>query len=67
MDQISQMTPEMSIMRFRSLIWMHNVVATSFNVSTKDEIGNEPFADMSDMVCYGLIWNTTDKYRNYTV
>ena len=40
---------------FRSPIRMHNVVATGFDVSTKNKIGKEPFDDMSDMVCNGLI------------
>ena len=40
---------------FRSPIRMHNGVATGFNVSTKDTIEKEPFGDMIDTVCYGLV------------
>ena len=36
---------------------MHNSVATGFDVSTKDKIENEPFGDMIDRVCYGLVRN----------
>ena len=39
----------------RSLIRMHGGVATGFDVSTKDKVGKEPFVDMSDTECYGLI------------
>ena len=42
---------------FRSLIRMHNGVATGFGVYTKDKIEKEPFGDMIDRVCYGLIQN----------
>ena len=38
---------------------MHNGVATDFDVSTKDNIEKEPFGDMIDTVCYGLVWNAT--------
>ena len=44
---------------FRSLTRMHNGVATGFDVSTKDKIEREPFDDMIDMVCYGLVRNAT--------
>ena len=44
---------------FRSLIRMHNGVATGFDVSTKDKIEREPFDDMIDRVCFGLAQNTT--------
>ena len=44
---------------FRSLIRMHNGVATGFDVSTKDKVGNEPFCDRSGTDCYGLIRNVS--------
>ena len=34
---------------------MHNIVATCFDVSTKDNVGKGPFGDWSDEDCYGLI------------
>ena len=34
---------------------MHKVVATGFDVSTKDNVGKGPFGDVSDTDCYGLI------------
>ena len=46
---------------FRSLIRMHKGVATSLDVSTKDKVGKEHFGDMSDTLCYFLIWNATVK------
>ena len=56
-DQISRMTPEMTI--FRSLIRMHNGVATGFDISSKDKIENKLFGDMIATVCYGLVRNAT--------
>ena len=44
---------------FRSPTRMHNGVATGFDVSSKDKIEKEPFGDMIDTVCYGLVWNAT--------
>ena len=44
---------------------MHSGVATGFDVSTKDNIGKEPFGDMSD--CYGLIRNVSVYYGNNTI
>ena len=34
---------------------MHNVVATGFDVSTKDNVGKGPFGAVSDTDCYSLI------------
>ena len=44
---------------FRSPTQMHNGVATGFDVSSKDKIEKEPFGDMIDTVCYGLVRNAT--------
>ena len=44
---------------FRSLIRMHNGVATGFGVSTKDKIETKLLDDMIDTVCYGLVRNAT--------
>ena len=44
---------------FRSLIRMHSGVATAFDVSAKDKVRKEPFGDMSDTDCYGLIRNVS--------
>ena len=44
---------------FQSSIRMQNGVATDFDVSSKDKIEKEPFGDMIDMVCYGLVRNAT--------
>ena len=52
--------------KFRSLIRMHSGMATGFDVSTKDKVGKEPFGDMSDTDCYGLIRNVLVKYENTT-
>ena len=49
---------------FQSPIRMHNGVATSFDISTKDKVGKEHFGDISDTICCGLIRNTTVKYGN---
>ena len=37
---------------------MHNRVATRFDVFIKDMVVKEPFGDMSDTDCYGLIRNS---------
>ena len=42
---------------FRSPIRMHNVLATGFDVSTKNKIGKED--DMSDMVCKACLTQNT--------
>ena len=42
---------------FRSPVRMYNGVVTGFDVFTKDKIENEPFGDMIDTVCYGLVRN----------
>ena len=44
---------------FCSLIWMHSGAATGFDVFTKDMVGKEPFGDMSDTDCYGLLRNVS--------
>ena len=44
---------------FRGPIRMQNGVATGFDVSTKLKIEKEPFGDMIDTVCYGLVRNAT--------
>ena len=44
---------------FHSPTQMHNCVATGFDVSSKDMIEKEPFGDMIDTVCYGLVRNAT--------
>ena len=44
---------------FRRPILMPNGVATGSDVSTKDKIEKEPFGDMIDTVCYGLVRNAT--------
>ena len=44
---------------FRGPIRMHNGGATRFDVSTKDKVGKEPFCDMSDRDCYGLVQKVT--------
>ena len=45
---------------------MHNVVATGFDVSTKDNVGKGPFGDVSDTDCYDLIGNSHGVIRNDT-
>ena len=49
------LTDEPGTANFRSQIRMHSGVATDFDVSTKDKVGKEPFGDISDSDCYGLI------------
>ena len=44
---------------FSSPIRMHNGVAKCFDVSTKGQIEKEPYGDMIDTVCYGLVRNAT--------
>ena len=44
---------------FRRPIRMSNCVATGFDVSTKDKIEKEPFGDMIDTGCDGLVRNAT--------
>ena len=41
---------------------MPNGVATGFDVSTKDKIEKEPFGDMIDTVCYGLVRSSTERH-----
>ena len=55
----SNLTDDPGNATFRSPIRMHNGVATGFDVSTKDKIEKEPFGDMIDTVCYGLVRNAT--------
>ena len=45
---------------------MHNVVATGFDVSSKDNVGKGPFGDVSDTDCYGLIRKSHGLIRNDT-
>ena len=40
---------------------MPNGVATGVDVSTKDKIEKEPFGDMIDTVCYGLVRSSTER------
>ena len=54
----SNLTDDPGNATFRSPIRMHNGVVTDFDVSTKDKIEKEPFGDMIDTVCYGLVRNT---------
>ena len=44
---------------FRSPTRMHNGVATGFDVPSKDKIEKEPFGNMIDTVCNGLVRNAT--------
>ena len=44
---------------FRSPIRMQNDVATGFDVSSKDKLEKEPFGDVIDTGCYGLVGNAT--------
>ena len=46
---------------FRRLIRMPNGVATGFDVSFKDKIEKEPFCDMIDTACYGLVRSSTER------
>ena len=48
---------------FRCPIRMHNGVATGFDVSTNDWIEKEPFGDMIDTACYGLVRNATLRFN----
>ena len=41
---------------------MPNGVATGFDVSTKDKIEKDPFGDMIDTVCYGLVRSSTERH-----
>ena len=45
---------------------MRNVVATGFDVSTKDNVGKGSFGDVSDTDCYGLIRVSHGLIRNDT-
>ena len=55
----SNLTDDLGTAIFRRPIRMPNGVATGFDVSTKEKIENEPFGDMIDTVCYGLVRNAT--------
>ena len=55
----SNLTDDPRNATFRRPIRMHNGVATGFEVSIKDKIEKEPFGDMIDTVCYGLVRNAT--------
>ena len=58
----SNLTDDPGNVIFCRPIRMPNGVATDFDVSTKDQKEKEPFGDMVDTVCYGLVRFSTERH-----